>query len=1538
MPLSTQSIGGIISGLDTTAIIDALMRAENYKVGSLEAKITLNQERLTAWTSLSARLVALQNYAAILNRIDTYRATSAISSDEDILSTVLTGTPQVGSYSLSVYQRAQTHQIISQGYNDSDSATVGTGTISIELGEGFVAEKSALEWINGQSGFYRGSIKITDRSGASATIDLTGALTIQDVIDTIDNNSTINITASVEDNPSYNLGDALKLVDNTGLTTSNLKVEEVGGKSTASDLGILADVAANEIHGNDINYVVSSTRLELLNDRTGIDSLSGSDDFRITARDSASIDVDISNSTTLQDVIDAINNDSENGGKITASIVSSANGIRLTDNTGGGGDLSVASLNSSSAASDLGIEKTVSGSNTLDGDAIIAGLNTVLLKTLNGGSGVGWVSGDDFQVQMRSGSTFNVDISGDVTLQDVIDSINNAAGNTNVTASYDKEGHALLLSDTSSASNNLAVTVLNSSSAASDLGILKSVAASTLEGDDLNPQYIARSTELSAFNGGKGVDDAKIEITDRAGNSAEIDLTEVETVGQVLDAINNAAAINVLAQINSQGNGIEIIDLTGDSSGALSIEEAGSGTAAKDLNILDSSSASQAVQGGDINYLSGTSWLDILNDGTGIASGSITVTDRSGASDTIDLSSATTLQDVIDAIDAGANTDVSASLNETGDGIDIVDNTGQTDYNLKVEESGSTTAADLGIKEDVSSSRIYGQELLPDLQTTYLDWLNTQTGVSAGKIKITDRSGAYSEIDLTSAKTLQQVIDAINNDTTINVTASIEDNGSYELGDALKLVDNTGETVSNLIVEEVGSTTAADLGILKSVADTTLHGDDINSIAGSTKLTILRDLSGISQVAGDDFEITNRNGTTFGVDIDGATTLQDVIDAINAAGNSKNVHADLLTDGDGIYLWDTVNKTADLIVVNTVGSTTATELGIEGSVHGVKNQDFTVYLYGEDIIPDLDQSWLDSFKDGNGVTAGSIKITDRSGAFSTIDLSSYATLKEVLDAINNDGSITVTAALDSTKNKIIITDQSEGAGLLKIEEVANDTADDLGILEATGIGATNIEGSFETSITITSENNTLEGVRDAINEAKAGVQASIINDGSSINPYRLVVVSDRSGSIGRMALDADLSGGTELFFTTTTEAQDVAVILGEGTENPVLITDTSNYMDGIIPGLTLNLLDADSSKIVEIKIEADISGIAADINSFLDAYNEVMELIGTHQSYDADLEQVGGVLFGEVAMMNVRNDLHRLITNPMEGSSSLTSIFQVGVSADLSGVLSLDTSKLTQALTEDLEGVKNLFTSSSNIALSSFGTSVSVSSQYSANYNMESINNGDTSSLSWGSPGGGWMDDSPGSFPDYLTMVFDERRTLRRAVIYTLDSQAYPASTYGIKDYILQYLKRTGDLNDDDDWVTVTTITDNTEGSITHYFNLISTGAIRLQINASNGVNDYSRIVEFEAFQDVGVAGRMYSSLRYFTDAALGSLATIEDALNNQIEDYEDQIASQKKLTEMKQERLIKQFNSMEGYLARMQTQSSWLTLQVDNLDKFLNL
>ncbi len=101
-------------------------------------------------------------------------------------------------------------------------------------------------------------------------------------------------------------------------------------------------------------------------------------------------------------------------------------------------------------------------------------------------------SGADFRVTQRNGATFTVDLSQEQSILGVITAINNATGNTSVTASIQGDGTGLQLVDTSVGTTDLTVLSLGSSDAAADLGILKSVnnvsgsTSTTLEGAALN--------------------------------------------------------------------------------------------------------------------------------------------------------------------------------------------------------------------------------------------------------------------------------------------------------------------------------------------------------------------------------------------------------------------------------------------------------------------------------------------------------------------------------------------------------------------------------------------------------------------------------------------------------------------------------------------------------------------------------------------------------------------------------------------------------------------------------------------------------------------------------------------------------------------------------------------------------------------------------------------------------------------------------------------------------------------------------------------
>ncbi|MHC4697739.1 MAG: flagellin [Planctomycetota bacterium] len=131
---------------------------------------------------------------------------------------------------------------------------------------------------------------------------------------------------------------------------TSLTIGENGG-TTATDLGI--------------RTLSADTPLADLNFGRGITLTQGKDDLRVIAKNGSTFDVNIDGAVTVGDVVDLINSAATDAGvSVTASLADVGNGIRLTDNTGGAGDLSVSPLNQSAAAGDLGLEQLVSGAST----------------------------------------------------------------------------------------------------------------------------------------------------------------------------------------------------------------------------------------------------------------------------------------------------------------------------------------------------------------------------------------------------------------------------------------------------------------------------------------------------------------------------------------------------------------------------------------------------------------------------------------------------------------------------------------------------------------------------------------------------------------------------------------------------------------------------------------------------------------------------------------------------------------------------------------------------------------------------------------------------------------------------------------------------------------------------------------------------------------------------------------------------------------------------------------------------------------------
>lgn len=568
---------GLVSGLDIEDIVTKLMQFERRPIDLLETRIANINIQKTVFAELTGLLLQLQVPADQLHGTDNiFESRSATSSNESVLTaTVGKGAP-LGNYSFTVKSLVQSHQLVSRGFAGVDS-TLGAGTMTIELGAGNVDPDTALDGLNGGAGVPTGEIVITDRSGRTATVDLTGAVTVRDVLDAINATPALGVVASVEDNH-------IVLGDTTGATDYDLSVEEASGGTVAAALGILDSVSSDTLTGSSIAYITADTYLDGLNDGRGVRSVYALDDIRIARRDGVTLDVNISSAQTVGDIMDLINNHANNAdGLLTASISADGTRLELVDTTGGGTDLSVTALNGSQAGADLGLLSSVSA-DTLTGDRIAAGLNTVLLASLNGGSGV---AAGSIAITDRSGASDVVDLSSAETLSDVIVLIN--ASSVDVTAALNSSRTGLLITDTSGGSGTLDIAEAGSTTAG-ELGILGSASGSELVGSNVQFQYISENTRLDTLNGGDGVFAGKFRITDRSGLAATVDLSQEDDI-RIEDVISeiNSRGIGVTASVNSNGDGILITDTSG-GIGDLKIVDLDGGTTAEDLNIAGTAS------------------------------------------------------------------------------------------------------------------------------------------------------------------------------------------------------------------------------------------------------------------------------------------------------------------------------------------------------------------------------------------------------------------------------------------------------------------------------------------------------------------------------------------------------------------------------------------------------------------------------------------------------------------------------------------------------------------------------------------------------------------------------------------------------------------------------------------------------------------------------------------------------------------------------------------------------------------------------------
>jgi flagellar hook-associated protein 2 len=252
---------------------------------------------------------------------------------------------------------------------------------------------------------------------------------------------------------------------------------------------------------------------------------------------------------------------------------------------------------------------------------------------------------------------------------------------------------------------------------------------------------------------------------------------------------------------------------------------------------------------------------------------------------------------------------------------------------------------------------------------------------------------------------------------------------------------------------------------------------------------------------------------------------------------------------------------------------------------------------------------------------------------------------------------------------------------------------------------------------VTITDGTLTGIRDAVNNAKIGVTASIVNDGAG---YRLLFASDATGADSSLAIsvaedgatptNTDTDGLSQLAFNSsaTNLEQTVAGQDAQLTINGLAISRPSNTVTEAIHGVTLTLLEETTGTPATVKVAANTEGVSQAVSDFVSAYNDVATTLDSLTHYDAGTGDAG-ILLGDASTRSIANQLRRALGEAVPGLyGNYTSLASIGITTRansqtlqdgtvaVGGTLVFDSSKLSEALSGDPAAVSRLFAGDSD--------------------------------------------------------------------------------------------------------------------------------------------------------------------------------------------------------------------------------------------------
>ncbi len=239
-----------------------------------------------------------------------------------------------------------------------------------------------------------------------------------------------------------------------------------------------------------------------------------------------------------------------------------------------------------------------------------------------------------------------------------------------------------------------------------------------------------------------------------------------------------------------------------------------------------------------------------------------------------------------------------------------------------------------------------------------------------------------------------------------------------------------------------------------------------------------------------------------------------------------------------------------------------------------------------------------------------------------------------------------------------------------------------------------VVGGTTTLININATNNTVDGLRLAINNSGAEVTANFVNDGSD-NPIRLTLSGNNTGADNTVSARIFTTGlgvgeTTQLSFTETQSSLDALLEL-----DGISISKSSNTVTDIITGAIIKLQGTGEGN---IQLSTDFDSIRDKVTNFVSEYNNLTEFIQNLVSFNADTLESGSFL-GNFAIQNLQNILRGTVSGEVSGvQGPFGFLSQIGITTQSDGKIVLETAKLNDALQADLGNVSDLFSSRATVS------------------------------------------------------------------------------------------------------------------------------------------------------------------------------------------------------------------------------------------------